>query len=115
MRRSNRWSLLAASTAFAAIAAVALAACVATPGGKSGMSFFVTSAGPGNGGNLGGLAGADQQCQMLAANVGAGGRKWRAYLSTQPTTSQPGVNARDRIGRGPWQNAKGVVVATDLA
>lgn len=109
MRRLNRWSLLAA-----AAAVTALAACVGTPASKSGLSFFVTSAGPGKGGDLAGLAGADQQCQMLAANVGAGGRKWRAYLSTQPVAGQPGINARDRIGKGPWQNAKGVVVATDV-
>jgi hypothetical protein len=75
------------------------------------MSFFITSVGPGKGADLGGLAGADQHCQMLAQQVGAGGKTWRAYLSTQG----PGaVNARDRIGRGPWQNAKGVVIAKDL-
>jgi hypothetical protein len=76
------------------------------------MTFFVTSAGSGKGGDLGGLAGADKLCQMLAQAVGAGGKTWRAYLSTQG----PGaVNARDRIGRGPWQNARGVVVARDVA
>ncbi|MES2990541.1 MAG: hypothetical protein V4844_03895 [Pseudomonadota bacterium] len=84
-------------------------------GGKTGMSFFVTSAGPGQGANLGGLAGADAQCQKLAAAAGAGNRTWRAYLSQQPTANVPGVNARDRIGKGPWTNAKGVVVATDVA
>jgi hypothetical protein len=76
------------------------------------MTFFVTSAGSGKGGDLGGLAGADQRCQMLAQAAGAGGRTWRAYLSTQG----PGaVNARDRIGSGPWQNAKGVVIAKDAS
>jgi hypothetical protein len=76
------------------------------------MTFFITSAGSGKGGDLGGLAGADKTCQMLAQAVGAGGKTWRAYLSTQG----PGaVNARDRIGRGPWQNARGVVVARDVA
>jgi hypothetical protein len=109
MRRSNRWSLLAC-----AAAVTVLSAC-GSLSGKSGMSFFVTSAGPGNGGDLGGLAGADRHCQSLASAVGAGNRTWRAYLSAQPTATQPGVNARDRIGNGPWQNAKGVVIATDVA
>ena len=79
---------------------------------QSQMSFFITSVGPGKGGNLGGLAGADQQCQLLGATAGAGTKTWRAYLSTQG----PGaVNARDRIGGGPWLNAKGLIVAKDLA
>lgn len=76
------------------------------------MSFFLTSAGPGNGANLGGLAGADQHCQSLAGAVGAGGRTWHAYLST---TGQGGVNARDRIGQGPWYNSKGVRIAQNAA
>jgi len=76
------------------------------------MSFFITSAGPGNGGNLGGLPGADKHCQTLAAAAGAGSKTWRAYLSTQG----PGaVNARDRIGKGPWFNAKGARIAQDVA
>jgi hypothetical protein len=81
------------------------------------MTFFVTSTGPGQGGNLGGLAGADRHCQALAAAAGAGGRTWRAYLSTQAPAlnSTEFVNARDRIGTGPWRNAKGVVVATSVA
>ncbi|WP_315721018.1 MULTISPECIES: lectin [unclassified Bradyrhizobium] len=79
------------------------------------MSFFLTSNGPGNGGNLGGLAGADKHCQSLAQAAGAGAKTWRAYLSTQAADGQPAVNARDRIGKGPWQNAKGVVVAKDVA
>ena len=70
------------------------------------MTFFVTSESIGDGGNLGGLAGADAHCQMLATRVGAGGKTWRAYLSTQPRPGQPAVNARDRIGKGPWYNAK---------
>ena len=79
---------------------------------QSDMSFFVTSAGSGKGADLGGLAGADKQCQMLAQAADAGGKTWHAYLSTQG----PGaVNARDRIGGGPWQNAKGVVIAKDVA
>src|SRR5437867_12410398 len=78
------------------------------------ISFFITSAGSGNGANLGGLAGADAICQRLAAAVGAGNKTWRAYLSTSAVGGQPAVNARDRIGRGPWQNAKGVVVAQNV-
>ena len=74
------------------------------------MSFFITSAGPGNGANLGGLAGADKQCQTLAEAAGEG-NTWRAYLSAAAEGGQPAVNARDRIGKGPWNNAKGVVVA----
>lgn len=77
-----------------------------------GMSFFITSTAPGRGGDLGGLEGADRHCQTLAAAAGAGNRTWRAYLSTQGAGA---VNARDRIGRGPWSNARGVVVARDLA
>jgi hypothetical protein len=79
------------------------------------MSFFITSAGPGNGANLGGLAGADKHCQTLAAAAGAGNRTWRAYLSAAAAAGQPAVNARDRIGKGPWMNAKGVVVAKSVA
>ena len=79
------------------------------------MSFFVTSAGPGKGAELGGLAGADQHCQKLAAGVGAGGRTWRAYLSTSASGGQAAVNARDRIGQGPWYNAKGARIAQNLA
>ena len=79
------------------------------------MTFFVTSAGPGNGANLGGLAGADKQCQTLAAAAGAGNRTWRAYLSAAAAAGQPAVNAKDRIGTGPWTNAKGVVIAKSVA
>src|SRR3984957_4551688 len=78
-------------------------------------SFFVTSNGIGNGANLGGLAGADNYCQTLAQAAGAGAKTWRAYLSTQAADGQPAVNARDRIGKGPWQNSKGVVIAKDVA
>jgi hypothetical protein len=77
-------------------------------------SFFVTSSGIGNGGNLGGLAGADNRCQTLAQAAGAGAKTWRAYLSTQAADGAPAVNARDRIGKGPWQNSKGVVIAKDV-
>ncbi len=79
---------------------------------QSAMTFFVTSAGPGKGADLGGLAGADAHCQKLAQSVGAGAKVWRAYLSTQGAGA---VNARDRIGKGPWANAKGIVIAKDVA
>ena len=78
------------------------------------MGFFITSVGLGNGGNLGGLAGADAHCQSLAATVGAGNRTWRAYLSTQATADATAVNARDRIGSGPWANANGLIMATSV-
>jgi hypothetical protein len=78
------------------------------------MSFFVTSAGSGNGADLGGLAGADQLCRKLASSVGAGGHNWRAYLSASASGAAPAVNARDRIGRGPWRNARGEVIAQDI-
>ena len=82
------------------------------------MTFFITSVSPGDGGNLGGLQGADAHCQKLAAAVGTGDRMWHAYLSTQAEGSQPAVNARDRIGKGPWYNSRkggGIIVARDLA
>src|SRR3954454_5416242 len=79
------------------------------------MTFFVTSNGPGKGADLGGLEGADRHCQTLAQAVGAGGKTWHAYLSTQAAGGAQAVNARDRIGKGPWQNAKGVVIAKDVA
>lgn len=78
------------------------------------MSFFVTSTGGGKGADLGGLAGADQHCQMLAAAVGRGSSTWHAYLSTQAANGQPAVNARDRIGNGPWYNAKGQQIAANV-
>ena len=93
--------------------AVLLAGCAGTAAqsgstAASGVSFFVTSVGSGKGADLGGLAGADKHCQTLAAAAGAGGKTWRAYLSTQGQDGAPAVNARDRIGKGPWHNAKGV-------
>jgi hypothetical protein len=81
----------------------------------AGMTFFVTSVGSGKGADFGGLAGADKHCQSLAAAAGAGNRTWHAYLSTIAAQGAPAVNARDRIGAGPWQNAKGVVVAASVA
>lgn len=101
------------------LAAVAAAAALAFAGTaqaqQSSLSFFITSVGSGKGADLGGLAGADRQCQSLAQSVGAGHKTWRAYLSTQAAGGQPAVNARDRIGNGPWQNAKGVVIARSVA
>src|SRR5688572_30080135 len=94
---------------------VALCAAMAAPAAaqqQQPMGFFVTSVGSGMGGNLGGLAGADKHCQALAAKAGAGNRSWRAYLST---TGAGSVNARDRIGSGPWYNAKGQLIASSVA
>lgn len=78
------------------------------------MSFFITSVGSGNGANLGGLAGADAHCATLASAVGAGGKTWAAYLSTQSVGGQDAINARDRIGSGPWYNAKGTMIAANV-
>ena len=99
--------------ASAAVLAVVVAGC-ATSTPQTGPSFFVTSEGGGKGADFGGLAGADKHCQTLAAAVGLGDRTWRAYLSTQASGSTPAVNARDRIGTGPWRNVKGVVIATNV-
>jgi hypothetical protein len=82
---------------------------------KTPMSFFVTSQGPGSGANLGGLEGADVYCQKLAAAAGAGSGNWRAYLSINAADGKPAVNARDRIGKGPWYNAKGIKIADSVA
>ncbi len=99
----------------ASVAAVTLAAsdgrAQQPPPQAPDMTFFVTSAGLGKGADLGGLEGADRQCQTLAQNAGAGGKTWRAYLSTQAVDGATAVNARDRIGAGPWQNFKGEVIA----
>jgi hypothetical protein len=111
MTQAMRWSMLAAT----ALVALALGTdAPAQQGGAGNMSFFITSAGSGKGADLGGLQGADQHCQQLAQAAGAGGKTWHAYLSTQATGGQTAVNARDRIGEGPWQNAKGVTIAKDL-
>ena len=114
---SNRpWAIAAGVVAVAVLAACgSMSTGKSSKSSKTGMSFFVTSTGPGQGANLGGLAGADRQCQTLAAAAGAGNRSWRAYLSQQPTANLPGINARDRIGMGPWLNAKGAVIASDVA
>ena len=109
------------SLATTAAAVVLLASCATAPS-TGPMTFFITSVGSGNGANFGGLAGADAHCQKLAAAAGAGGKTWRAYLSTPGAfpgganpQGIPSVNARDRIGAGPWHNAKGALIARDLA
>jgi hypothetical protein len=92
--------------------ALALVACSTQPSASTNpMTFFVTSVNPGKGADLGGLAGADAYCETLAAKAGAPGRNWRAYLSTSASGGVAAVNARDRIGKGPWRNAKGEVLA----
>ena len=87
---------------------------LAMGGKKSVTGFFVTSTGLGHGGDLGGLAGADARCQALANAEGAGDHTWRAYLSTSAGQGRPAVNARDRIGKGPWYNAEGLLIAANL-
>ena len=104
-------SIVTASTIAAGV--VVLAAC-ASMGSASGMSFFVSSTGSGKGGDLGGLVGADKLCTSLATAAGAGNHTWRAYLSSVAVPGSAAVNARDRIGPGPWRNAKGVVVAQNV-
>jgi hypothetical protein len=105
------------SVTISALAAASLAwlAAPAAQAQSADMTFFVTSNGPGKGADLGGLEGADAHCAKLAQAVGAGAKTWRAYLSTQAADGKPAVNARDRIGKGPWQNAKGTVIAKDVA
>lgn len=99
-----------------AVCITGLVGCANTPPGPEAMTFFVTSHGVGRGGDLGGVAGADQHCQSLANAAGAGAHEWHAYLSTQASKldTTDFVNARDRIGTGPWQNAKGVVIARNV-
>ncbi len=99
---------------FAALACLAAIAALAMPAQAQDLSFFITSKGPGDGANLGGLEGADRHCQMLAEAAGAGGKTWRAYLSAGASDGSAAVNARDRIGSGPWHNAKGVQVAMNV-
>ncbi len=104
-------------TWFALIAAASFVVLTDQPATaqSANTTFFLTSTGIGNGGNLGGLAGADNHCQTLAQAAGAGARTWHAYLSSQAADGAPAVNARDRIGKGPWQNSKGVAIARDVA
>lgn len=96
-------------------AAFVVSAPSPAPAPAETMGFFITSAGPGDGANLGGLAGADRHCQLLAEAAGSTGKTWRAYLSAVARDGQPVVHARDRIGTGPWYNSKGVKVADDVA
>src|SRR3989454_9140219 len=104
MNRVSRWIL-------GSLILLGLDGATITYAQQSEMTFFITSAGSGKGGDLGGLAGADRHCQILAQAAGAGGKTWHAYLSTQGAGA---VNARDRVGSGPWQNAKGTVIAKNL-
>jgi hypothetical protein len=106
-----------AKTVSAGVTAFSFMLLAAAPASaqSANMTFFLTSNGPGNGANLGGLDGADKHCQTLAQGAGAGAKTWHAYLSTQAADGKPAVDARDRIGKGPWQNSKGVVVAKDVA
>ena len=105
---------LATCLVFAATS-LALLAASSVPAQSADTTFFLTSNGPGKGGDLGGIEGADRHCQTLAQAAGAGAKTFHAYLSTQAADGKPAVNARDRIGKGPWQNAKGVVIAKDVA
>lgn len=103
------------SLLFTSIALVAAATSFSTINSQENeMSFFITSVGSGDGANLGGIAGADAHCATLAAAAGSRGKTWRAYLSAHATANSPNINARDRIGFGPWYNAKGVQVARNL-
>jgi hypothetical protein len=113
MRRSVRLPMLA-SIALMTLGGSAFAQQQAPQ--SPNMTFFITSAGPGKGADLGGLEGADALCQKLAQGTGAGAKTWRAYLSTNTNLAAPEktVNARDRIGKGPWQNFKGEVIATSV-
>ncbi len=106
---ASKMKLLIAATALAGLGLTAAAQAQ-----QANMSFFVTSVGKGNGADLGGLEGADAHCGALAEAAGSTNTNWRAYLSTALTGGDAGVNARDRIGKGPWQNAKGVVVAKSV-
>ncbi len=97
------------------ILALSMPALAAPAAAQQPMSFFITSVGPGKGADLGGLEGADAWCRKLAEAAGSKGLTWHAYLSTLTAGGKAGVNARDRIGKGPWYNAKGVKVADDVA
>ena len=105
----SRLGLVSAVAVFASLAAAPAQAQSAN------TTFFVTSTGPGKGADLGGIEGADKQCATLATAAGATAKTWHAYLSTQAADGKPAVNARDRIGKGPWQTSKGVVIAKDVA
>jgi hypothetical protein len=108
MTRTTRFCL------FASAALLTIGTSASVQAQQASMTFFVTSVGLNKGGDLGGLAGADKHCQELAAAAGAGSHTWHAYLSASPANGSPAANARDRIGKGPWTNAKGVVVAKSV-
>jgi hypothetical protein len=114
MMRTTSAQLFRGLAAAAAVAMV-VGSAPAVRAQSADASFFVTGKSIGNGGNLGGLAGADNHCQELAQAAGIGGKTWHAYLSTQAADGKLAVNARDRIGKGPWQNVKGEVIAKDVA
>src|SRR2546428_5576184 len=99
----------------ATVALLSLSSSASLQAQQTNVTFFITSVGSGKGADLGGLAGADRHCQSLAAAAGAGNRTWHAYLSASASGGQPAVNARDRIGQGPWYNAKGGRVAQNVA
>jgi hypothetical protein len=99
----------------ASLALLALGLGAGAHAQQSGMTFFITSTGSGKGADLSGLAGADKHCQTLAVAAGAGKRTWRAYLSASAADGKPAVNARDRIGKGPWHNAQGRLIARNVA
>jgi hypothetical protein len=113
MNNNPRTTMRRAARVTATVALLSVGQGAGAQAQDSGMTFFVTSVGTGDGADLGGLEGADAHCQELAEAAGAGGT-WRAYLSTQAAGGGSAVNARDRIGDGPWRNAEGVVVAQDV-
>jgi hypothetical protein len=108
-KQISRFALVSVAGLFAIVAVAPAQAQSAN------TTFFVTSAGPGKGADLGGIDGADKHCATLATASGATAKTWHAYLSTQAADGKPAINARDRIGKGPWQNSKGVVIAKDVA
>jgi hypothetical protein len=113
MQKALRYSLLTSAILFSGGSWFAAQAQQQAPQAPN-MTFFVTGFGPGKGADLGGIEGADRYCQQLAQGAGAGGKTWRAYLNTQAADGKPAINARDRIGTGPWQNFKGEVVAQNV-
>ncbi|MGC3944550.1 MAG: hypothetical protein QM762_08535 [Chryseolinea sp.] len=110
----TKYKLAALAAVMGCVGAVQAQTAAPATSPAADFSFFVTSAGLGKGADLGGLAGADAHCQKLAASAGAGAKTWHAYLSTQAREGQPAINARDRIGTGPWYNVKGALVARDV-
>jgi hypothetical protein len=107
----NQWKTI---TAVAVLSVAAIGLATTGQGQQNAMTFFVTSVNAGKGADFGGLAGADAYCQKLATDAGSSGKTWRAYLSQSAVGGAQAVNARDRIGKGPWQNVKGVAIAKDV-